>query len=141
MEQKLQNVLIPNNTVAVKIGVDETWRREYGTENLVFGIQYENSFVGLLFEAPTPEKGVFKFVAQTATETVPEVKTLKEISAFEGEHEFEIGKDDDELYIIAKGGPIGLRQAIKDDAAGEPISFISPELKFRRQWNVKIKLL
>ena len=147
MEQRLQNVLIPKDSVEFSVELNLSWRRDYGSYNTVFGIEYQTRKVVLLFKAQPREDGtiVGEFWAGTigtTAETNMELKKISEDFDFEGgEHTFEIGHDDDEVFIIEKKSPIALRQSFEAYNVGYPVSFITPDFKWRPSWDVKVKLL
>ena len=145
MEQRLQNVLVPGkDSTIVEIELNKSWQREYNTVKTVFGIEFEAATVLLEFEAYSGMDGAIKgrFYAtfMDFTETSPDRKILVEVDEFKDIYKFDIGKDDDEIYVIYKGQPVAFRQSFKVDAK-EAIRYISPDFGFRPSWDVKIVLL
>jgi len=146
MEQKLQEVLIPKESVEFKVALNESWRRDYGVFNTVFGINYKNVIVALLFKAEGNSEGFitgswWMWILGGLTDMSGKMKKISDVEHFTSEHTFEIGHDDDEVFIIEKKEPIAIRQAFQYENVGEPVAFLSPEFKIRPQWDVKIKLL
>ena len=146
MEQRLQNVLIPKNSVSFKVQLNDSWRREYGEFVTVFGLYYRRATIALLFKADGNLDGTitgswWAWMSSSLTDREGEFKKISDIATFDSEHEFEIGHDDDEIFIIEKKSPIAVRQAFDFTDPGDATSFVTPDFKFRPMWNVKVKLL
>ena len=146
MEQRLQNVLIPKESVSFGIQLNESWRRNYGEFNTVFGLEYESVSVNLLFKAEGNQDGsitgsFWAWILGSSTDHHGQMKKISDTTTWDSEHEFEIGHDDDEVFIIEKKKPIAIRQAFNYTNVGEPINFTAPDFKFRPAWYVKIKLV
>jgi hypothetical protein len=146
MEQRLQNVLVPKESVSFKLQLNESWRRDYGEFNTVFGLEYEHVQVCLLFKAEGVSDGSIQgsfwmWVLGSLTEQQGEMKKISDTTTWDSEHEFEIGHDDDEVFIIEKKSPIAIRQAFRYDRVGEVLSFVASDFIFRPAWDVKVKLL
>jgi len=146
MEQRLQDVLVPKDSVSFEVPLNTTWRREYGSLNLVFGIEYENRKVGLLFKAqPQPDGSITgEFWAGTIPTTAEgtwDLKKLSDLENWNGVHTFEIGHDDDEVFVIEKKHPISISHRFEAHDVGEPLSFLTPAFRWRPRWDVKVKLV
>ena len=146
MERRLQDVMVPKNVTSFKVSVNETWRRNYGEYNTVFGVEYNLVNVALLFKAEGNQDGsitgsFWMWVLGSTTDMSGELKKISDVDSFDSEHEFEIGFDDDEVYIVEKKSPISFKQSYKITGVSEPMRFIAPDFKIRPLWDVLIQLV
>ena len=144
MEQRLQNVLIPKDFVRFGVKLNDTWRRDYGSLNTLFGIRFENVSAIIEFEAIGAEDGSiigkFYFSAVSGSNEVSQSKEVVTVENFNEDLVFEIGKDSDEIYLIQVKEPLSSRIGFTI-FAGEPLRYIAPDFKRRPLWDVKIELL